>query len=247
VSTSKLSVQLYTVRELLAEDLPGTVERIASIGFTQVEPYSFVSLGEPLAAALRDNGLTAPTAHQRFIGEDLAPILDAARAIGVGTVIDPHVPAARWQTRESIEQIAAEFNAAAVVARDFGVQVGYHNHWHEFETTFDGVPGLEIFAAALDDAVALEVDTYWVTAAGFDPVAVLGRLGDRVKAIHVKDGPATLEMKDQVAVGRGSLPIRAILEAAPNALRVIELDDSQGDRFQAIADSYEFLTSQGLA
>jgi hypothetical protein len=66
-------------------------------------------------------------------------------------------------------------------------------------------------------------------------------------ALHVKDGPGTPETKDQVAVGSGSLPIREIVEAAPDALRVIELDDSRGDRFQAVADSFAYLTAQGLA
>jgi len=66
-------------------------------------------------------------------------------------------------------------------------------------------------------------------------------------ALHIKDGPGTTETKDQVAVGQGSLPIEQIISAAPDALRVIELDDSRGDRFQAVADSFAFLTSKGLA
>jgi len=86
-----------------------------------------------------------------------------------------------------------------------------------------------------------------VTVGGGDPVELLGKLGDRVVAIHVKDGPGTAETKDQVAVGSGSLPIADIVAAAPTALRVVELDDSRGDRLQAIADSYAFLTGKGLA
>jgi sugar phosphate isomerase/epimerase len=75
----------------------------------------------------------------------------------------------------------------------------------------------------------------------------LKRLGDRVVALHVKDGPGTTDNLDQVAVGKGSMPVRAIIEAAPNALRVIELDDSREDRFQAVADSYEYLVKENLA
>jgi len=66
-------------------------------------------------------------------------------------------------------------------------------------------------------------------------------------ALHVKDGPVTKTDKDQVAVGSGTLPIRSIIEAAPFALRVIELDDSRDDRFTAVADSFAYLTSAGLA
>lgn len=247
---SRLSVQLYTVRELLSQDLPGTLARIADIGFTQVEPYALHTFGEELGRGLADAGLSAPTAHAHFLGEpddDVETALAAAAGIGVATVIDPHVPAERWTTPADVQETAAQLNAAAALAARHGVRVGYHNHAHELENAFDGTTALEVLAAALDDAVVLEVDTYWALVGGQDPVALLQRLGDKVVALHVKDGPGTPETKDQVAVGRGSLPVREIVEAAPDALRVVELDDSRGDRFQAVADSFTYLTAQGLA
>lgn len=247
MTQSKLSVQLYTVRELLQEDTAGTLKRIADLGFTQVEPFAFVSFGDALARGLADAGLTAPTTHQSFIGGDVAPVFEAASALGIGTVIDPFVAPDRWTQKADIDDTAAKLNAAAAIAADHGVRVGYHNHAHEISNTVDGVTALEYFAGQLDGNVVLEVDTYWVAVGGVDPVALLKRLGDRVVALHIKDGPATTETKDQVAVGQGSLPVADIIAAAPDALRVIELDDSRGDRFQAIADSYTFLTSQGLA
>lgn len=247
MSTSNLSVQLYTVRELLTEDTVGTLKRIADLGFTQVEPFAFLSFGDELRRGLEEAGLSAPTTHQSFIGGELEPVFEAAKALGIGTVIDPFVEPSRWQTAESVDEIAAQLNEAATVAAKYGVRVGYHNHAHELESTIDGVTALEYFASKLDDGVVLELDTYWVAVGGQDPVELLAKLGDRVVALHVKDGPATTETKDQVAVGQGSLPVEAIIAAAPNALRVIELDDSRGDRFQAVADSYEFLTSKGLA
>ncbi|WP_426519320.1 sugar phosphate isomerase/epimerase family protein [Diaminobutyricibacter sp. McL0618] len=247
MTQSKLSVQLYTVRELLQEDTAGTLKRIADLGFTQVEPFAFVSFGDALARGLADAGLTAPTTHQSFIGGDVAPVFEAASALGIGTVIDPFVAPDRWTQKADIDETAAQLNAAAAIAAEHGVRVGYHNHAHEISNTVDGVTALEYFAGRLDDNVVLEVDTYWVAVGGQDPVALLKRLGDRVVALHIKDGPATTETKDQVAVGQGSLPVADIIAAAPDALRVIELDDSRGDRFQAIADSYTFLTTQGLA
>ena len=247
MSTSNLSVQLYTVRELLTEDTVGTLKRIADLGFTQVEPFAFLSFGDDLGRGLSEAGLSAPTTHQSFIGGDLVPVFEGAKALGIQTVIDPFVAPERWQTAESVDEIASQLNAAAAVAAEYGVRVGYHNHAHELESTIDGVTALEYFESKLDPAVVLEVDTYWVAVGGHDPVALLKKLGDRVVALHVKDGPGTTETKDQVAVGQGSLPIEEIIAAAPDALRVIELDDSRGDRFQAVADSYAFLTSKGLA
>jgi sugar phosphate isomerase/epimerase len=235
------SVQLYTVRESLQADLPGTLARLADIGFRLVEPYDFMAFGS-LGEGLRSAGLTAPTTHAHFIGADAAPIFAAARRLGIGTVIEPFVDPHRWSSVEGVRAVAAELNAAAKLGAQHGVRVGYHNHAHELASVLDGRSALEVLADALDDAVVLEVDTYWAAVGGQDPVQLLARLGERVQALHIKDGPATPEPKDQVAVGSGSLPIWDIIAAAPDALRVIELDDCLGDRFQAVADSFAFLT-----
>jgi sugar phosphate isomerase/epimerase len=249
VTYPQLSVQLYTVREAIQQDLRGTVQRIADIGFTQVEPYNFDAvegLGEALAAA----GLTAPTTHAHFVGEDETHherVFAAAEALGIPIVIDPHVPEARWQTAESVAQIAAELNTAAQIAAKYNVVVGYHNHGHELRSIIDGETALELFAKLLSPEVVLEIDTYWVAVGGQDPVALLKRLGDQVVAIHVKDGPPSADSLDQVAVGSGALPIADIIAAAPQALRVVELDDSRGDRFTAVADSFDYLVKENLA
>lgn len=247
MSTSKISVQLYTVRELLTEDTVGTLGRIAEIGFTQVEPFAFLSFGDALRQGLVEAGLSAPTTHQGFIGGELDEVFAAAKELGVQTVIDPYVAPERWQSASDVAAIADQLNEAAEVAARHGVRVGYHNHAHEVESIIEGVTALEYFAGRLAPEVVLEVDTYWVTVGGHDPITLLPKLGDRVVALHIKDGPGTTETKDQVAVGQGSLPIEQIIAAAPDALRVIELDDSRGDRFQAVADSYAFLTGKGLA
>ncbi|QDZ16964.1 sugar phosphate isomerase/epimerase [Humibacter ginsenosidimutans] len=242
-------MQLYTVREALQDDLQGTLNKLAEAGYTQVEPFAFTDfpgLGDALAAA----GLAAPTTHVHLLGESdekIAEIFDAARALGILTVIDPHVPAERWTTAEDIDETAAQLNHAATIAAEHGVRVGYHNHAHEFENKIEGRNALEYFVDRLDPDVVIELDTYWVAVGGENPVEVLKRLGDRVVAIHVKDGPGTKETKDQVAVGSGSLPVRDIIEAAPNALRVVELDDSRDNRFTAVIDSIAFLTKEGLA
>lgn len=233
----------------MAEDVAGTLQKIADIGFTQVEPYNFADV-PGLAEAMAASGLTAPTTHAHYLGEsddEHRRIFSAAKSMGIPVVIDPHAAAERWQTSESIDQVAAELNHAGELAAEYGVTVGYHNHAHEIQAKVGDTTAIEYFATKLDAGIVLEIDTYWVTVGGGDPVELLGKLGDTVVAIHVKDGPGSGDTKDQVAVGAGSLPIAAILRAAPNALKVVELDDSRGDRVQAVADSFAFLTSEGLA
>lgn len=242
----QLSVQLYTVREAARDDLRATLARLADLGLTNVEPFAiteFADLGDALQAA----GLAAPTAHASITGADAEHAFETAAALGVHTVIEPYIPPEKWRTADDVARNAEALTRAAERAAAFGLRVGYHNHDHELATVIDGTPALERFAAVIPDSVALEIDTYWVAVGGQDPVALLQRLGDRVVAVHVKDGPATKQTKDQVAVGAGSLPVADIIAAVPDALRVIELDDSRGDRFQAVADSVRYLVDTGLA
>jgi sugar phosphate isomerase/epimerase len=247
-SAPQLSVQLYTVREQLAEDLPATLDRLAALGLAHVEPYRLTDYAAALGPALAASGLTAPTAHQHVVGTGAdEEVFATAAALGVRTVFDPRVERRRFSSVAEVAAVADDLNAAATVAARYDVRVGYHNHAQELEILLDGTTALEVLAAHLDDAVVLEVDVYWAAVGGQDPVALLRRLGERVAAVHVKDGPATAEVRDQVAVGHGGLPIREILDAAPHALRVVELDDTRGDRFQAVADSCAWLRAEGLA
>ncbi len=242
--TQPLSVQLYTVRDALTADLPGTLQRLADIGFTNVEAFGFVDRADALREALDAAGLASPSGHARLLDageQDLERIFHASVTVGLGTLIDPHIDEARWTTREDVEAIARELSALAPRAADHGLTLGYHNHAFEFSNRIDGVSAYEVFADALSDDVVLELDTYWVTVGGDDPVAVLGKYGDKVQFLHVKDGDGSHDDKKQVAVGNGIMPIADIVAAAPDAQHVIELDDHEGDVFQAVADSYTFL------
>lgn len=242
--TQPLSVQLYTVRDALSADLPGTLATIADIGFTNVELFGFVDRADEYAAALQQAGLVAPSGHARLLDageQDLERILTASVTVGLGTLIDPHVDETRWTTREDVEAIARQFNDLAPRATDHGLVLGYHNHAFEFSNRIDGTSAFEVFAGALSDDVVLELDTYWAKVGGDDPVAVLGRLGEQVRFLHVKDGDGSHDDKQQVAVGRGVMPVREIVAAAPQAQQVVELDDHDGDVVQAVRDSYAFL------
>jgi len=240
-----LSLQLYTVRDAVAADLPGTLRRIAAIGFRDIEPWGFAPREAEFAAAFAETGLSAPSAHAPVIAsDDPAALFASARRLGVQTLIDPHYPGDQWSTREAVEAIAAKLNELAKVGADAGVAFGYHNHWFELEPRLDGVPALEVLADLLDDDVVLEVDTYWAQVGGVDPVGLLQRLGERVRFIHVKDGPPSRDPADQVAVGDGGMDIAGILAAAPQARRVAELDDTRGDIWTAVERSYAALAAE---
>lgn len=238
-----VSVQLYTVRAAIPDGYTGLLKRLANIGFTDVEPFDFVAGATGLARALEETGLRAPSGHAKFLGEDVAVTFETAAKLGMRTVVQPKVDSECWLDRAGVEQTADALNRTVDDAAAFDLVVGYHNHWWEFDHEIEGRPALELFADLLDERIVLELDTYWVQVAGVDSAALLGRLGPRVTHLHLKDGPATRDTHSQVALGRGSLDIPAILAAAPGAARVLELDDCAGDVFDALADGLSYLAA----
>lgn len=242
------SLQLYTLRNAIQEDLPGTIRRVADLGFTKVEPYNFVATATELGAALRENGVTAPSGHAPLLSQDQDEIFTAAKELGITTVIEPFIPADRWQSAEHVQATAAKLNEAAKKGAGYGIRVGYHNHQWELESTIEGRTGLEYFADLLDPELVLEVDTYWVAVGGQDPVNILGRLGDRVKFIHIKDGPLTTDTKAQLPAGKGEVAVLDVIAAAKSLeVGVVEFDDYDGDIFDGIAESLKFLQESGTA
>ena len=240
------SLQLYTLRNAISEDLPGTIRKVAEIGYTQVEPYNFVATAKELGTALKENGLTAPSGHAPLMSQDQDEIFAAARELGITTVIDPFLPAEHWQKAEDIQATAEKLNAAARKGAEYGIRVGYHNHAWELESTIEGRTALEYFTDLLDPELVLEVDTYWAAVGGQDPVELLARLGDRVKFIHIKDGPLNKDNKAQQPAGQGKVPVIDVIAAAKSLeVGVVEFDDYAGDIFEGITESLSFLNAAG--
>ena len=238
-----LSVQLYSIRDAVAADLPGALARLAEIGFTRVEPFD-LSDPERLRDALAGAGLTAPSAHARLDDER---IFEAAATIGVETLIQPFTPPERWTSAAGVDGVAEELARAADAAGRHGLQVGYHNHQWELASRIGGHTALEHLAGQLPPEVVLELDTYWAAAAGEDVPDLLARLGDRVRLLHLKDGPISEDTSAQLPLGSGAMPVAAVLEAATAVeLAVLEFDDYAGDLFEGLAAGRAFADGLGV-
>jgi sugar phosphate isomerase/epimerase len=228
-------------------DPRAVVTRIAEIGYGAVEPYDVLTDPTGFRALTDELGLKVSSAHAPVLGDQADAVLDAANTLGTDTVIVPHLDPTRWADADGIASIAADLNAAAAKAASRGIRIGYHNHWFELEAKVDGKHGLEVLAEQLDPTVVLEVDTYWAQVGGADVPALLKRLGDRVRYLHVKDGPATNKDDAMTAVGGGVMPVGEILAANPAVeWHVVELDRCDTDMVQALADSYTYLTTAGV-
>jgi len=245
--TSPPALQLYSVREQIATDRPAVLRRVAGFGYGAVEPYDVGTDPEKQRADLDEAGLAVCAVHAKVLGDDADMLLAAARTVGAGTVIMPWVEPAVFADADGVAALARDLNEAAAKAADQGLRLGYHNHDFELSSRIAGRPALEVLADALDPAVILEVDTYWAAVGGVDVPSLLGRLGDRVRYLHVKDGPVTKD-DPMTAVGSGRMPVAEILAACPSAeWHVVELDRCATDMLTAVGDSLAWLAAHDLA
>jgi sugar phosphate isomerase/epimerase len=265
------SVQLYTLAEQFSTDMNGSLARLAEIGLKNVEAFDFVRRPAEIRTALDAAGLESPTGHAPLLSDELwtpdgsiptpepQVVFEAAATVGMRTVIDPFVAPDRWLSEDGVKDIADRINALAEVAAGFGLTVGYHNHAQEFIASFDGQTAYERFIALTEDRVAIELDLFWALTGGQDVPALVASLGDRLIALHIKDGvaPASNQFApdapafgsaslDQRHAGHGDVPLVESLQAA-TALQyaVIEYDHAPGDVFADIASSYAFLSDGG--
>lgn len=257
---ARLSVQLYTVRDQLKNDLPGTLKKIARIGFRNVETAFWpkdVSLNQA-AAALKEAGLSVSSAHIELPEHaQLQVFLDTARVFNCKKMIWHGWPEDnRYGSLQGTRELISIYNNVNQLAKDNGLEFGLHNHWWEFRNKPGGRYVFEILNEELEKDIFFEIDTYWVKVAGHDPAAIVSKLGNRVKLMHIKDGPA--KWSDKLAednpdpmtpVGKGTQDFPAIIKAAKNNTDwlVIEMDKTEIDVFDALQQSFDYMINNKLA
>ncbi|NLB56264.1 MAG: sugar phosphate isomerase/epimerase [Lentisphaerae bacterium] len=243
-----LALQLYTVREGAAVDFPGTIRRVAEIGYKGIE-FAGLHGHDPkeIAELVNDLGLKVCSSHAGVVNEEnFQQIVETERTLG-NTRIIGGFGSGQFTTIEGCNEAIKAFNKAAELLKSQGMTAGIHNHWWEFEK----LNGRLIFDIIMEDApnTFSELDVYWTAYAKSDPVEIINRHKSRMPVLHIKDG--SLEEKaPHLAVGSGVLDIPAIVGAAdPNVLKwlIVELDNFAGDMWEAVQSSYDYLTSNGLA
>ncbi len=246
MTTKPIGLQLYTLREALAEDLEGTLKRVAEIGYASVEPYN--GMDHTVAAPIiKDLGMAVYSLHAALpLGDDEALVLEQATAYGATQVINSGQPAEEYKTAEGVQAVIERLNKSQEVLAANGYQFGYHNHWWEF-VTFDGKLAWDVLLEGLNPDVYLQIDTYWAKVGGQDPLALLKTHGERVAVPHFKDGPADSQEADMVALGDGVMPIPELVAASSAVYYIVELDRCATDMMEAVARSFAYMTEQGFA
>lgn len=247
--TAPIALQLYSLREAMADDFEGIVRQVADMGYVGVEPiYQLPGTTLPKAAALfKSLGLAVSSAHVPLpLGDDQAGVLSFMELFGCTHLISGKGPS-DFATMDKIKETCDLFNQASAVAQAHGYTFGLHNHWWEF-IEVEGRLVYEVMLELLDPAVTFQIDTYWVKTAGVDPAHVVKQMGTRAPLLHIKDGPAVKEAP-MTAVGEGVLDWHAIIGAGAGVTEwlIVELDRCATDMVEAVAASYRYLVGEGLA
>ncbi len=241
---SKIGLQLYTVRDLMKKDVEGTLAAVAGAGYTEVEFAGYFDKSPADIRAMLDrHGLTAPSVHTGDIAPDAwAKAIDAAHVIGHEYIVVPWIPEERRKTLDDWKRVAADFNRAATTAKAAGVQFAYHNHDFEFPLVEGRVPYDVLLAETDPKLVQLEIDLYWITKGGQDPLAYFARWPGRVPLVHVKDALGAPDYK-MVDVGAGTIDWKRIFARSEQAgIRHYFVEhDQPADPIASIKASYDYL------
>ncbi|MCO8124603.1 sugar phosphate isomerase/epimerase [Stieleria sp. TO1_6] len=262
----RIGLQLYTVRDQMAEDPATTLKAIAAAGYKQVELMKINRDSLQIAAIARDNGLMV---HSGFLdwrtiatpsADGVMPVeqtVEMAERIGLRHVVFGYIDRKSRETADQCKAIAERANQAARRTRDAGMRMAYHNHSFEFAK----LPGADkaaydIFIERFDPQLMdFELDVFWAKLGGRDPLDLMKHLAGRITMLHLKD----LKAGVGVIYDEGNVPEDAFQECGdgvidlPGVMRLgkeigvqechVEQDESPAP-LESIVQSYQFLSGK---
>jgi sugar phosphate isomerase/epimerase len=253
-----LAVQLYTVREAVAKNLEGTLEQLAGLGYKSIELYGYngTFFGKTVSefkTILANTGIKVLSSHHTT----------GIAMKGKGTLTDGwdkaiediHTLGAEYmvcaflfpneRTPEIYKSLPVMFEKAGTATKSAGIQFAYHNHDFEFEKLDDTLVYDFLLKNTPSDLVKMEMDLYWISKAGYDPVQYFEKYPGRFHMWHVKDMEA--ETKAITEVGNGTIDFDRIFAARKKAglkYWFVEQDTSKRDKFESLKISRDYLTKK---
>lgn len=244
-----VGVQLYSLREECAEDFAGVLKSVAAMGYKGVELAGLYGhKPEEVRAMVEDLGMVVASNHGPWPQtKDVNEIVDTALGLGTKVIVASFGPD-HFKSLDGIKEVAEATNRMVEQLEKEKVSLALHNHWWEFER-LDGRLLYDIMME-MCPGVKAEMDIYWAANFGAeDPAEQTRKHADRVVLMHVKDGPLVQDAP-HVALGEGQIDVPAVIQAAdPKVLQwlIVELDHCATDMEAAVAASYRYLISEGLA
>jgi sugar phosphate isomerase/epimerase len=255
--TMPIGLQLYTLRNEMNKDPKGMIEKVAALGYSTVETFGynqgkwFGLTANEFSALLKSNGLSSPSGHTFPGGMFLSAgwedkwktAVEDAHTLGQQYIVIPWLEEPHRKSLDNYKKIAAGLGTAARVAQSAGLELAYHNHDFEF-VPLDGQTGMDILLKETDAGlVKIELDLYWATKAGHDPIELFTQHPGRFSLWHVKDMDNT-EKKFFTEVGNGVIDFKAIFAKAKQSgmkYFFVEQDVCPGSPIDSISKSIDYL------
>lgn len=260
-----IGLQLWTVRDQLKEDLPGTLKAIADAGYRQVELGTVLEadkyiptakdLGMDVTSAFIDwKSIAAPEADN---AADIDKIIERAHHFGLKHIVFGYIGKGHRETVDQYKAHAERANAAGEKCKDAQLQLCYHNHSFEFADLGDGVTGWDVFVEEFDkDNVKFEVDVFWVKVGGLNPFKAMRALEGRISQVHLKDmqkGTGTIHDEGQVPkeafqeLGDGVIDMAKVMKIAAKmgAEQCHVEQDQSPNPIESIGQSMKYLKELG--
>ena len=258
-----IGLQLYTVRDAMQKDPAGTLERVAKIGYNSVEGATYTGSEKfygmspkEFTMLLKMNGLIMPSSHYRLGEEkvngesqkgtmlnDWSRAVDDAAAVGIKYMVCAYLSESERGGLDHYKLVAEQLNKAGERCKKSGIQLCYHNHDFEFVAQDKKYPYEILLNESDKNLVKMELDLYWVTKAGEDPLTLFDHHPGRFPLWHVKDMDNTAE-HSFTEVGNGTIDFKRIFKHADKAgmkYFFVEQDKTPGSPFDSITQSISYI------
>lgn len=180
------------------------------------------------AGLTRDAGLQVVSVHQDLgaVEQELKTVVSEAKKLGTDKAVITGMYRFDYSDAGEVDRLCERLNAAGKALKENGIMLLYHNHnceWRRISKTENAYD--RIIAGTDPDYVNFEFDSYWPTEAGVDALAVMKKLGERVKLYHINDrgtkvtGPSMTPIlkSDSMELGTGNMNLPAFTEQAKRA------------------------------
>jgi sugar phosphate isomerase/epimerase len=242
----RVGLQLYTLRREMEKDFEVTLDKVAAIGFKEVEFAGYFGrTPQQVNAALSRSGLSAPAAHVSLqsMRTEWNKTLESANRMGHHYLVLAYLLPNERKSLDDYKKLAELMSKAGEDCKRAGLQFAYHNHDFEFEPMQGGVPYDLLLKETDPKLVKMELDLYWIAKAGQEPAKYFAMYPKRFELFHVKDMDNTAK-KHFTEVGRGVIDFKRIFEQSKQSgvkHYFVEQDETPGSPFDSIKVSYDYL------
>jgi sugar phosphate isomerase/epimerase len=251
-----IGLQLYSIRDSIMKDVPAAIAKVAKMGYKFVEPAGYEAgkfYGmEPAAfkSLCQANGMSIVSSHTGQALPDSAHMaatmawwdtcINAHALAGAKFIIQPFMGDEAYRSLDTLKMYCNYFNTIGEKCKAKGIRFGYHNHNMEFSTKLDGQTIYDFMLTNTDpEKVMYEMDLYWATKGGANPVDYFSKYPGRFELWHIKD-------ETEIGNKDGIVDFAAIWASAPKSgmqYGIVEVERYNFDQFTSCKMSIDYLNT----